>query len=136
MSNEDENEEECEACGSSDIEVPDINNAVDYLLQERLILLDWDSVEKDLTEGNKSIVDTMLENTFISVSDQCLLEAGEQVLEVFRQQDKNFENIEQAWNVLVETMSRTYSQCSVDFRENVKEFAESRDQNYTQDYNT
>lgn len=116
-----EEEEECDECVRGLEEVPDVENAVDYLTKNRLIILDWEGVETDLQTTDKPIVDCLLDSTYINVNDPCLLEAGMEVIEVFRENKDQFADIERCWNALVETVSRTYTSCSTEFREKVKE---------------
>lgn len=122
-----EDEEECPECLKGLDEVPDVDNAVDYLTKNRLIILDWDAVEVDLNQADengqplKSIVDCLLDNTYINVNDPCLLDAGQEVIRVFRANRNSFETIEDCWDALVETMSKTYSSCSSEFRQKVNQ---------------
>ncbi len=118
-------EEECDTCDQMAEEIPDINNAVSYLLEEKKVLADWDGVEKDLQQNkDKSAVECLLEHIYVMISDKCLLEASYEVFSIFREKkeddyNKTQESIQQLWFDIVETLSRTYSECSADFREEV-----------------
>lgn len=129
MVEKDNEDESCSTC-SDDPDVPDINNAMSYLLEKGYVMADWDGVEKDL-QGNKekSAVECMLDHIYVVINDKCLLDASYEVFKVFReraegQYNKTGDSLQELWFDIVETLSRTYSECSSEFREEVKQHNE------------
>lgn len=116
---DDKLEEECDTCNKG-MDNIDINNAVDYLLEEQMIMVNWDDVRDDIVERDVETVEALLKNVYINVSDECLLNASKEVLRTVRKNKNQITDLEECWDVLIRTLSRTYTQCSPKFKENVQ----------------
>lgn len=131
-----EDEEECETCDTMIDEVKnvDVNDAFEYLMDEKKVLMNFDQVEKELQEDmDKNPVDCMLDNVYIQINDGCLLEASAKVFEIFKNNkdkfvDNGMPDINQIYITLVKTLSKTYTQCSPNFREKVAEYVDHKDE--------
>lgn len=128
-----EDEEECTTCakGGGKGEEVDVGDAVDYLMENKMLLIHWEKVEEDLNgDTQPSPVDCILNNTYVQLNDECLLNASLEVFNVFRDNREEFEKtsngLTEVYYGLVHTLSQTYVKCSSDFEKKVEEYSKNK----------